>query len=128
MIESVPEGCPDLRSTEPQAQPHRADVRLLTGDQAAQVDLANLVLDGAGRPEDPERVARWFAEAAAAGDLAVERRRRSPARVEGGGRTPMPQKITRSPAPPMSYGVEDRTLSAEFNALSARRRLLPGMW
>jgi TPR repeat protein len=38
-------------------------------NQAAQVDLANLVLEGAGVPEDPSRIAGWLKQAAAEGDL-----------------------------------------------------------
>jgi uncharacterized protein len=33
------------------------------------VDLANLVLEGAGKPEDPGRIVGWFKQAAAEGDL-----------------------------------------------------------
>jgi uncharacterized protein len=40
-----------------------------SGDHASRVDLANLVLDGAGSTEDPARVAHWFEQAAAVGDL-----------------------------------------------------------
>jgi TPR repeat protein len=39
------------------------------GDPVSQVDLANLVLDGAGSAEDKRRVAHWFERAAASGDL-----------------------------------------------------------
>jgi hypothetical protein len=43
--------------------------RLGLDDQAAQVDLANLVLEGAGSSEDPARTAHWSERAAASGDL-----------------------------------------------------------
>ena len=39
------------------------------GHQVAQVDLANLVLEGAGEAEDSSRIAGWFKQAASAGDL-----------------------------------------------------------
>jgi uncharacterized protein len=39
------------------------------GDTASQVDLANLVMRGAGEQEDKAKIASWFAAAAESGDL-----------------------------------------------------------
>ncbi len=39
------------------------------GDPSAHADLANILLQGAGDPEDGIRTREWFEQAAAAGDL-----------------------------------------------------------